>query len=42
MRKFIFVTRCDGRIPIYAASRDEANDEYERRGYSFSDLIEVR
>jgi len=42
MRKFIYVTRCDGRVSIYAASRDEANAEYERRGYSFADLIEVR
>ena len=42
MRKFIFVTKVFGNITIHAHSRDEANEEYLRRGYSFSELDEVR
>lgn len=42
MRKYIFVTKVFGNVPIQARTRDEANDEFQRRGYDMSNIEEVR
>lgn len=42
MRTYIFVTKVFGNIRIAAYNRDEATQEFLRRGYSHADIEEVR
>lgn len=42
MRKYLYVTTCYGDVLIHARDRADADEEFGRRGYLVSDIMEVR